>query len=97
MADLVKQTSLVQIATIRRKDIEQISYGRGLYLDDAGAPFQKEPGAARREVEAIGWFTDGGNRFLLVQRVDDGRLLLQILSYEQGKEMAERHPQLFLR
>ena len=97
MADLIKEVPLVKVAVIHRKDIDQINFCMVLYLDDDSVPFQKEPGKDRRELMVIGWFRDGGNKSLLVQRVDDGRLLVQHLEYKRALEIAERHPQLFIR
>ena len=55
------------------------------------------PSSALWADEVIGWFADEGNRFLLMQRVDDSRLLIEILQFKAGEEAAERYPQLFLR
>ena len=98
MADPIKQVSLVQIATIRRSDIEQIDHCIGLRVDDDGSVFQKEAGKDQCCLNIIGWFNVGAESVrILVQRVDDGRLLQAGLFYETSKLVTEDYPQLFLR
>ena len=96
MADLIKTVPLVKVATIRRKDLRQISFCSGL-RDDEGGLYQKMAAGDRRELAVIGWLVDGaGNKRVLVQR-DDGRLLQQILYHDLGTWVAEHYPQLFVR
>ena len=96
MADLVKQASLVQIATIRKSDLEQIDHCLGLHLSDEGY-YQHEAGKLRRELMVIGWFKGNTDKRILVQRVDDNRLLQAGIFSSEGEQVAMRSPQLFLR
>jgi len=96
MADLIKHTSLVKIATLRRSDLEQIDYCLGLHLSDEGY-YQQEAGKLRRELVVIGWFKGNADKRILMQRVDDGRLLQAGIFSLEGEQVAMRSPQLFLR
>ena len=97
MADLIKQVQLVQIATIRKSDLEQIDHCLGLHLSDIDGYYQQEAGKDRRELVVIGWFKGNTDKRILVQRVDDGRLLQAGIFSSEGEQVAMRSPQLFLR
>ena len=96
MADLIKHTSLVQIMTLRKSDLEQIDHCLGLHLSDDGY-YQQEAGKDRRELTVIGWFKGNTDKRILVQRVDDNRLLQAGIFSLEGEQVAMRSPQLFLR
>ncbi len=100
MADLIKQVPLVEVATIQKSDLAQIDGCIGLCISSSGVIFQSEAGEQRRELEVIGWLkglAHLGENLVLVRRVDDGRLFKRGLLYEEGKQVAERYPQLFVR
>ncbi len=98
MADLTKEVPLVKLLTIREKDLEQISRCPGLRITVNGEIFQREANASRRELRVIGWFSShGGDRCLLVRRVDDGRLMQRQLLHGEGELVASRYLQLFVR
>jgi len=98
VVDLIREVPLVKIATILRKDLEQIGHCHGLCLDDDGVFSQRKPGGDVRELRVIGWFLDDRReKRLLVLRLDDGRLLQQGLSFEASQTAAEQYPQLFVR
>ncbi len=98
MADLTKEVPLVKLLTIREKDLGQISRCPGLRITVNGEIFQRETNASRRELRVIGWFSShGGDKCLLVQRADDGRLMQRQLLHGEGKLVASRYLQLFVR
>jgi len=97
MADLIRHTSLVQITTIRKSDLEQIDHCLGLHLSDIDGYYQQEAGKLRRELVVIGWFKGNADKRILVQRVDDNRLLQAGIFSLEGEQIAMQYPQLFLR
>jgi len=95
---LIKEVPVVKVATIRAKDLEQISHCSGLRFAPGGEVFQQDPDQERRDLTVLGWFKGArGDVHILVQRDDDGRLFAQGLPYERGKAVQDKYPQLFVR